>query len=488
MNFLLKFLAFGALVCTSKAEIEEEDNVLVLTSDNFQEAIDKHEFIMVEWYAPWCGHCKALAPEYVHAAEVLKEENSNIKLAKIDATEHRDTASKYSVGGYPTLKFFRSGNPLPFKGTRTADFIIDWMKKKSGPVAVTLSSSDDAKELIDDEDVVVIGFFQDLEGFKAKNFLEAADSLDDYGYKFCITTDADILAAYDIKEDGIVVFKPFDEKRADFKGKPYNVKDIKDFIIPNSLPTLIEFESKYVTRIHFVSSVKGALYLIISSESEDYSSIKEMANKIAEEYKGKILTIIIDSAAEGSDRFIGMLGAEGVELPAMRFAYGWSAKYMPLTTGFNEENIRQFLQDQFAKKTTQITWSKSEEIPDDWNKEPVKVLVGKSLNDVVTSTKNVFVEFYAPWCGHCKALAPTWDKLGEKLKDRDDIVIGKFEATANAVDMVGVRSYPTLILFQGSIRNQVKYDKGDRSLEGLLAFLDERGIKSKDKMDKKDEL
>ena len=127
-------------------------------------------------------------------------------------------------------------------------------------------------------------------------------------------------------------------------------------------------------------------------------------------------------------------------------------------------------------------------IPDDWNKEPVKVLVGKSLSDVVASTKNVFVEFYAPWCGHCKALSPTWDKLGEEMKDRDDIVIGKFEATANAVDMVGVRSYPTLILFQGSIRNQVKYDKGDRSLEGLLAFLDERGIKSKDKMEKKDEL
>ena len=116
------------------------------------------------------------------------------------------------------------------------------------------------------------------------------------------------------------------------------------------------------------------------------------------------------------------------------------------------------------------------------------MLVGKSLNDVVTFTKNVFVEFYAPWCGHCKALAPTWDKLGEELKDRDDIVIGKFEATANAVDMVGVRSYPTLILFQGSIRNQVKYDKGDRSLEGLLAFLDERGIKSKGEKEKKDEL
>lgn len=148
-------------------------------------------------------------------------------------------AERFKIRGYPTLKFFNKGKEIEYNGGRTADQIVLWLKKKTGPPAIELSSADDSKQFVESKDVVVVGYFADKESAKAKVFLEVAAENDEI--PFGITSEEAVANSLEITKEGVTLFKTFDEKKNVFDSDEFTAENLKKFVSFNSLPLVVEF-------------------------------------------------------------------------------------------------------------------------------------------------------------------------------------------------------------------------------------------------------
>ena len=103
---------------------------------------------------------------------------------------------------------------------------------------------------------------------------------------------------------------------------------------------------------------------------------------------------------------------------------------------------------------------KSAPVPES-NDEPVKVIVGKTFKELVLDTdKEVLVKFYAPWCGHCKTLAPHYDEAAKLLANNPNILLAKVDSTENEVTGLNIEGFPTLRFWGKDKANPVDYNGG----------------------------
>ena len=121
---LVLFLLVACFLGISQAVYGPTSDVVSATDKTFKKEVLQHNgIVIVEFYAPWCGHCKSLEPEYEKAASLLK---GVVKVVAVDATESQSLASQYQVQGFPTLKIFGENkkSPIDYQGQRTADAIV----------------------------------------------------------------------------------------------------------------------------------------------------------------------------------------------------------------------------------------------------------------------------------------------------------------------------------------------------------------------------
>lgn len=460
------FFIVAAIV---SATIPVEDNVLVLDESNFEEALAANNQLLVEFYAPWCGHCKTLAPEWAKAAKTLSD--SSIKLAKVDATENDALAKRFEIKGFPTIKYLKGGKPSDYSGGRTANEIVNWANKKSGPAAVTVNSEDDLTKFQETHEVFALGVFESLESENAKHFLALADG--DETHAYAITSAAAVKSKLAVTADTVVVLKNFDDLRADHAiGSTFTAADIAEFVQANSVPLVQTFSPESAKKI-FGSPIQKHVLFFTDKDADNHAPTLASYTAAAAAFKGKLLFINVPSS---ENKILDYFGITAAQLPTTVLAdlgNEGGIKKFPFAGPHDSAAITTFAQS-FLNGELKPSL-KSEEVSAEDTAGDVTILKGTSFNDLVMNNdKDVLVEFYAPWCGHCKKLAPIWDELGAHFKDNSNIVIAKMDSTANEIDVPGlaVKGFPTLYFFKGSDKaNPIKYEEA-RELDALVSFVE----------------
>ncbi|XP_062595206.1 protein disulfide-isomerase A3-like [Saccostrea cucullata] len=467
MRAVLAVLAFVSATLAS--------DVLELTDSDFASKIAGLDLILVEFFAPWCGHCKRLAPEYERAATSLKDNDPPVPLAKVDCTANEEVCKKYGVSGYPTLKIFRAGEfSEEYGGPREADGIIKYMQTRAGPTSKELTDVATAEKFLSKGEYGVIGFFEDGESDLAKTFQKTADAMST-DLRFAHTTSKEVLDKYGYKND-IVLFQPkrlnnkFEESVMKYTDDAA-VHKIKDWINSNLLGlcghrtqgNAEKFKKPLVVAYYDVDYVKN-------EKGTNYwrNRVMKVGKKLKDE--GKKVYFAVSNHKDFSYELgeFGMGDVSG-DKPVVAARDESDKKYV-MTEEFSMDNLEKFVRDFLDGKVE--PYLKSEAVPDNTG-AAVKTVVAKNFDEIVNDPeRDVLIEFYAPWCGHCKQLEPKYNELGEKLAEEPGITIAKMDATANDVAKpYEVSGFPTIYFAPKGSKDSPRKYSGGREVDDFLKYL-----------------
>ncbi|CUV06445.1 unnamed protein product [Cryptosporidium hominis] len=471
--------AFLGFSCLSKVVLGGDEahfiseHITSLTSSNFEDFVKSKEHVIVTFFAPWCGHCTALEPEFKATCAEISKLSPPVHCGSVDATENMELAQQYGVSGYPTIKFFSGIDSVQnYSGARSKDAFIKYIKKLTGPAVQVAESEEAIKTIFASSSSAFVGRFTSKDSAEYAVFEKVASGHREHNYAF--------IAFFQEGEQKLEVLHKDEE--------------------PVSLPmpkTVEELEAKIsIMNVPLFSAISAENYSLYMSRegytawfcgtNEDFAKYASNIRKVAADYREKYAFVFLDTEQFGShatqhlliEKFPGLV-IQSVNVPSIRYMYG-PAKFDSV------EPLKEFMK-QVSEGKHELS-IKSEPIPAEQS-GPVTVVVGKTFEEIIfRSDKDVLLEIYAQWCGHCKNLEPIYNQLGEEYKDNDKVVIAKINGPQNDIPYEGFspRAFPTILFVKAGTRTPIPYD-GKRTVEAFKEFINEHSSFPQEK-ESRDEL
>jgi len=286
---------------------------------------------------------------------------------------------------------------------------------------------------------------------------------------------------YQVSVPSVVMFMPHDERFAIYEGDLADIHALDTWISARRKPMVMRFTMETAEKLMGPDSTEMVPVLFLISR-EPNNQLEHELREAAKQLRGRVVICLSGTDSQIEKRLADLAGFEDnsppvvtlVEAHAGNGQYRISRKYRLATEGLKASAVVQFITD--FERGALKPWLKSEPEPSpDAADGPVGVLVGTTFKAATEdTTKDVLVNFYAPWCGHCRKLEPQYKALAKRLKHVQSLRVMKLDATRNEVEGMQIRGFPTILLFPaGSLPKQHVPYHGSREPDDMVRWLHE---------------
>jgi len=483
---------------------------------------------MVEFYTPWCGHCRGFAKDYTRAAAELK--NDGIVLAKVslDDPKNHPLAAQFGVQGFPTIRIFKrmyDSPPQPYGATvenfdtqpRTYESVVQHMRDLGSPPErienlERLQSylQTHVRNTATEVSAVAVGLFPDQSSPRASVFFEARFGRAPPPLRYVWTSDRKIL-------EGAGLLSPSDELAGgeavvlvtDFKDDPEGpiyrapVATIQDidalvrWLDVRSGPVLWRYSNELSSQIT-TGKLQRFLWAFANRATPFYAKYEEAMMAVAKENREEMKFVLIDETFQplldffkiDKDQLPQLLVIDlHPEVGQRQFKFGKFNKKRGEWDTSSARNVdpavlSQFIKDYRAEKLQRYLRTEPRSLAGTTGESAVVKVVGSTFEETIRSGKDVIISFYGDfsWCEHCKIYEPEWELIAKYFKPVTSLVVAKMDFQSNDIEDAKKRGiqptgFPEVYMFRAGEHDKppIKFDpekyNNERGLKAVTEFI-----------------